>query len=79
MSDSLSEQANRKALDAVKPNQLVVGGYYKDGKLFGGVTYERKWSNGWGVAAFARAWVEGKAVTPQKASIEAGAEVTKKF
>jgi hypothetical protein len=52
MADTLSEQANRAALEAVKtdtPQQFTVGAFIDaDGRLRGTATYDRKWSNGWG-------------------------------
>lgn len=89
MTDSLSEQANKAALDAVKaekPQQFTVGAQFRDGKLVGGVTYDRTWKNGWGATAYIRAWYDDLPVTVNVAGQqahrptgEAGIEVSKKF
>lgn len=83
MSDSLTDQANKKIIDdlkAAKPNQFTVGGHYQDGKIIGGAQYNRTWKNGWGATAYARAWWDDKAVTPQaKSGAVIGAEGVYKF
>ena len=82
---SLAEQANKAAINAVKvetPSQFTVGGSRRsDGTIVGGVTVDRKWSNGWGLTAYARAYWNDQPVTPQRSKVEgeAGFEVTKKF
>lgn len=78
---SLLDQANKAALDAVraeKPQSFTVGGSFDGTALQGGVTYDRKWSNGWGLTAYAKAWWKASAVTPNS-KVEAGAEVTKRW
>lgn len=84
MSQTLSEQANKAALDLVraeKPQSFTVGGQFVDGKLRGGLTYDRKFSNGWGLTAYARAWWDDATVSThtKKPTIEAGSEITKRF
>ena len=75
---SLRDQANRAALDQVKseaPQSFRVGGTY-DGKVAsGGISYDRKWSNGWGATAYLKAWWHDAAVLPQdRTGILIGAE-----
>lgn len=89
MSDSLSAQANKAALDAVrseKPQSFTVGAYYRDGKVEGGLTYDRKLSNLWGLTAYAKAYwhdlpvtVNGATATVNKPTGEAGIELSRKF
>jgi len=68
------------AVAAAKPNAFTVGGSIDaTGRVAGGITYDRHWSNGWGATAFARAWWDDLAVTPRKITAEAGAEIVKKF
>ena len=83
MPDTLSEQANKAAIDQVKakaPASFTVGASY-DGKVVsGGLTIDRKWSNGFGLTAYARAWWNDQAVLPQdKHGVVVGAEGTYKF
>lgn len=89
MSDTLREQAHKAALQAVRserPSQFTVGGYYRDGKVEGGITYDRKLSNLWGITAYAKAYwhdlpvtVSGPTATMHRPSVEAGIEVRKQF
>ena len=82
MADSLSEQANKAALKSVTPSQFTVGGYRtRDGRISGGITYDRKWSNGWGAVAYARAYWHDLPVTTHGPSIEgeAGFEIRRQF
>lgn len=81
---SLLEQANKAALASVKaekPHSFTVGGYYDGKRISGGITYDRKFSNGYGLTAYARAWWEDATVSTHtpKPKIEAGAEFSKKF
>lgn len=80
---SLLEQANRAALESVKadkPQSFTVGGSFDGKRIEGGITYDRKFSNGYGLTAYARAWWHDASVTPKlKPQIEAGAEFVKKF
>lgn len=86
---TLSEQANKAALEAVtadKPQRFTVGGVYKDGKLEGGLTYDRRFANLWGITAYAKAYwhdlpvtVQGATATVSKPEGEVGFEVTKQF
>jgi len=81
MSD-LVAQAHKAALDQVKaekPSSFTVGGRFDGKKLEGGLTYDRKWSNGWGLTAYARAWWEDATVSTHTPKVAAGAEVTKRF
>lgn len=61
MSGPISDAANKAALDDVrkeKPSSFTVGGYLtRDGRVVGGVTYDRKFSNLWGLTAYARAYL----------------------
>ncbi len=83
MSDgkSLLQQANEAAVTQVqaeKPQQFTVSGL-TDGKgAIAMITYDRKWTNGWGLTAYARAWWDDLAVTPHP-KFGAGGEVSKKF
>ncbi len=83
MSDSLSEQAHKKALEQVraeKPHAFTVGGSFDGKQATGGITYERKWSNGWGLTAYAKAyWHDAPIVPTDQSGYVAGAELTKKF
>ena len=84
MSQSLSEQANQQAIEAVrtgKPSSFTVGGSVRDGKLVGGVTYDRTYKNGWGLTAYAKAWWDDLPVSvgTKRPKVEAGAEIVKKF
>ncbi|MEY4386600.1 MAG: hypothetical protein RLY20_1883 [Verrucomicrobiota bacterium] len=84
MPKTLSEQAHQAAIDAVKaekPSSFTVGGRYDGKRISGGLTYDRKLSNGYGLTAYARAWWEDATVSTHtpKPKIEAGAELTKKF
>lgn len=82
MPDSLLEQANKAALEKVKaetPQSFTVGGYLtRDGRVVGGVTFDRSWRNGWAATAFAKAWWDDAAVHPNP-QVEAGVELVKKF
>lgn len=81
MSGSLLDQANAAAVAQVtkdKPQQFTIGGG-TDGKGAAvAITYDRKWSNGWGATAYARAWWDDLAVTPHP-KLSAGGEINKKF
>ena len=80
---NILEAANQSVIDDVRKNkasQFTVGGFVKDGKLHGGVTFDRTWKNGWGVTAYARAYWDDLPVSVQrKPTVEAGAELVKKF
>jgi hypothetical protein len=85
MPNTLSQQANKAAIDQVKrekPSQFTVGGHMDilSRKASGGITYDRKLSNGLGLAAYLRAWWHDAAVMPQdKRGVVVGGEITKKF
>lgn len=80
---SILEAANQAAIDQVrkeKASQFTVGGYVKDGKLQGGITYDRTLKNGWGATAYLKAWWDDLPVSVQrKPTLEAGGEITKRF
>lgn len=81
---TLSEQANKAALDQVraeKPQSFTVGGRFDGKKIVGGITYDRRWSNGWGLTAYARAWWDDATVTThtRRPKVEAGGELVKRF
>lgn len=79
---SLRDQADQAAIDLVKaskPAQFTVGAYIgADGQLRGITTYDRKWTNGWGLTAYARAWWDDLSVTAHP-KLEGGVEVVKRF
>ena len=66
---------------AEKPQSFTVGVYTVDGKQAeGGITYNRHWSNGWGFTAYAKAWWNDAAVTPNhKIGGAGGFDVKKEF
>lgn len=76
---SLLQQANAAALAETrkdKPQQFTIGGG-TDGKGAAvAITYDRKWSNGWGATAYARAWWDDLSVTPHP-KLSAGGEIRK--
>lgn len=82
---TISEQANKAAIEAVrsdKPSSFTVGGVLTaDGRVSGGVTYDRKLSNAFGLTAYVRAyWNDLPVVVHSPApKIEAGFELSKKF
>jgi hypothetical protein len=82
VSESLSAQANKAALDQVKaekPAQFTVGAFIDaDGTFRGALTVDRKWSNGWGLTAFAYAYWNDLSVTAHP-KWEAGMEAVKRF
>jgi len=63
-----------------KPNKFTVSGF-TDGK--GGLakaSYNRKWSNGWGATAYAKAWWNDASVTPERSSgVAVGGEGSYEF
>lgn len=79
---SLRDQADKAAIDQVKaekPEQFTVGAYINAaGQIQGVATYDRKWSNGWGLTAYAKAYWNDLPVTPHP-KLEAGVEVVKRF
>lgn len=84
MADSILDQANRAALDEVKattPQAFTVGGKFVDGRLQGGLTYDRTWKNGLGLTAYLRAWWDDATVSTHtpKPKVEVGGEFVKKF
>lgn len=85
MPDTLSEQAHKAAIKTVqteKPARFTVGGYLsKDGRVVGGLTYDRKLTNLWGLTAYARAYWHDQPVRVHGSSIqgEAGFELERRF
>lgn len=82
--DQLVTLATEIAIEQVKqrkPSQFTIGGALKDGKLVGGITYDRTWANGWGATAYAKAWWDDLPVSVGRKKLqgEAGVELTKKF
>lgn len=76
------KNATIDAVKAEKPNALVVGTHADilAKKADATVTYHRSWSNGWGVTAYVKAWINGTAVVPtERAGVEVGTEATYKF
>lgn len=68
---SLAEQANQAAIEDVKakaPAQFRVGANWDGKTVTGGFSVDRKWSNGFGLTAYARAWWNDSAVIPQDKS-----------
>lgn len=73
-------KAELAKVKADKPSSFTVGGTFDGHKVTGGIEYQRKWSNGWGATAFARAWWDDAPITPtDKFGVVAGGEVTKTF
>jgi len=84
MGDSLSEQANKAALAEVKaqkPQSFTVGGSFDGKRLQGGVTYDRRWSNAWGLTAYLAAWYDDLPVSTHTKlpKVKAGVEVVRRF
>ncbi len=81
MPNSLSDQAHAEVTRIAQetPSAFTVGGSFDGKKVVGGFTVDRKWSNGWGLTAYARAWWDDAAVTPHKSGAEAGFQATKTF
>ena len=78
---SLLRQANEAAIAQVKaekPQQFTVGGFISGDGITTTITYDRKWSNGWGATAYIRAWWDDLPVTPHP-RLEAGGEISKRF
>jgi hypothetical protein len=89
MSGPISESGKRHAeevakVQAEKPSSFTVGAFV-DGRTVGGqLSFDRKWSNGWGLTAYARAWWNDAAVIPvatpaPKGGFSAGADASFKF
>ena len=76
---SIRDQANAdiiKQVRAEKTQSFTVGAYAEvDGegrKLEGSISYDRKWSNGFGFTAYAMAWWNDASVTPHKSGGRVG-------
>lgn len=79
---TLTEQAHKAALDQIKaekPSQFTVGGYWDGQRLVGGITYDRKWSNVWGLTAYIKAYWDDLPVATDAPRLTAGVELTRKF
>jgi len=81
---NILEAATEETLKQIrdrKPSSFTVGGQIKDGRLVGGVSYDRTWKNGWGLTAFAHAyWLDlPVSVGRAKPTVAAGFEAVKKF
>jgi hypothetical protein len=80
---TLLQQANQAAIDSVKadkPSQFTVGGVWDGDKLTGGVTFDRKWTNGWGLTGYLKAWYDDKPIVPtEKTGVVVGFEGTRRF
>ena len=85
MSDkpTLSEQANQDMIATVKaekPQSFTVGGTFDGKRASGGISYNRAWSNLWGITAYAKAYWHDQPVVPtDKYGYAVGVDVTKKF
>ena len=69
MSPTLREQADKHATDLAKvktdaPSKFVVGGRIEGRKVTGGISYDRKFSNGFGATAYVRAWYDDQPLIP---------------
>jgi len=77
------EAAADKELAKVKaetPSQFRVGGTWNGKTATGGISYDRKWSNLWGVTAYAKAYWNDQPIVPtDKFGYVIGADVVKKF
>ncbi len=83
MADSLSEQADREAIEQIKrdrPSSFTVHVATDGHSGEGGITFDRHWSNGWGATAYLKGWWHDAAVIPRASSgAVIGIEGTKKF
>jgi len=87
MSDSLLQQAHQATLDSVraeKAESFRVGGVVQmsEGKLRaeGGISYDRKLTNLWGLTAYANAYWNDKPIVPtDKLGFVVGGELARKF
>lgn len=83
MSEKLSDQANKAAIESVKaekPQSFTVGGWTNGRYAEGGLTYHRKWSNLWGFTAYAKAyWNDAPVIPTDRFGGVVGFDVEKKF
>ena len=87
MPETLLQQANKAALDSVKaekPQSFTVGGVVEmrngRARAEGGLTYDRKLTNLWGLTGYARAYWEDKPIIPtDQFGYVIGGELTRKF
>lgn len=85
MSQTLSEQANKAALEQVraeKPSSFTVGAHADilARKAEAIISYDRTWKSGWGATAYLKGWWNDTAVVPQeKRGITVGGEGSIKF
>lgn len=79
---TLAEQGEAEVTKILttKPQKFTVSGF-TDGKgAVGKLTYSRKWSNGWGATAYAKAWWNDASVTPERGTgVAVGAEGSYQF
>lgn len=79
----LAEQANDDMIASVKaerPSQFRVGGSWDGKTATGGLTYERKLSNLWGITAYAKAyWNDAPVIPTDKFGYVIGGELVKKY
>lgn len=79
MGDSLLESGLRE-VRAEAPSQFRVGAHFDGQRATGGVSYDRKWSNLWGVTAYAKAYWNDQPVVPtDRFGYVIGAEVVRRF
>lgn len=72
--------AELATVQAETPSSFTVGGTFDGHVATGGISVDRKWSNGWGATAYARAWWNDAPIIPtDKFGYVVGAAVTKKF
>lgn len=83
--NSIKDSANAemiKSVKAEKPSQFTVGGHYDSAtrKVTGGITYDRKLSNAFGVTAYMKAYWHDLPLYPQdKFGVVIGGEGVYKF
>ena len=66
---TILEQGKAHATELAKvkteaPARFVVGGVVEGRRVTGGISYERKITNLWGVTAYARAWYDDAPLVP---------------
>lgn len=80
---SILDTGNEAILEAVKkekPSKFTVGGSFNGKQASGGLTYDRKWANGWGATAYAKAYWNQKPIVPTDTfGYVVGGELSKEF
>lgn len=80
---TLAEQGDAEVAKIVasKPSSFTVGAHTNGRGVTGTLTVDRKWSNGWGATAYARAWWHDTSVTPggPASGVSAGIEGHRTF